>query len=57
MSFGALAIGMIILDKTNNANTTRTNRIIMLSVGFGCVAIGFFTTRMFIKIKMPNYLH
>lgn len=48
---------MIILDKTNNANTTRTNRIIMLSVGFGCVAIGFFTTRMFIKIKMPNYLH
>ncbi|KAI6182884.1 Oligosaccharyltransferase complex subunit [Aphelenchoides bicaudatus] len=54
--FSLTAIGMIILDKTNKAQTTRANRLILLSVGSACVAIGYLTTRTFIKIKMPGYL-
>ncbi|KAI6178169.1 Oligosaccharyltransferase complex subunit [Aphelenchoides besseyi] len=55
--FSLTAIGIIILDKANTANVSRNNRIVLLALGFGCAAIGFFTTRLFITIKMPGYLH
>jgi hypothetical protein len=52
--FSLTAIGMIILDKTNKAQVSRGNRIILLGIGAGCVAIGYMTTRMFIKVTIYN---
>ncbi|KAE9555327.1 hypothetical protein FO519_001486 [Halicephalobus sp. NKZ332] len=49
-------VGFIVLDNCNNPMTTKNNRIMMLSLGFGCVLIGYLTTRMFMRIKLPDYL-
>uniref|UniRef100_A0A7E4WAU2 Oligosaccharyltransferase complex subunit n=1 Tax=Panagrellus redivivus TaxID=6233 RepID=A0A7E4WAU2_PANRE len=49
-------LGFIILDRCNNPLTSKNNRIMMLSLGFACVIIPFLTTRMFMRIKLPDYL-
>ncbi|KAI1713856.1 OST3 / OST6 family, transporter family domain-containing protein [Ditylenchus destructor] len=54
-SFGA--IGFIILDLCNNPLTSKNNRIMLLGLGFSCVLISFMTTRMFMKMKLPDYMN
>lgn len=55
--FSLGGLGFVILDKCNNPLTPKLNRIMMLGVGFACVLIGYCATRMFMRIKMPSYLH
>lgn len=50
-------VGFIILENCNNPNTSKNNRLIMLGIGFGCVIMGYLITRMFMRIKLPDYLH
>ncbi|VDN03500.1 unnamed protein product [Thelazia callipaeda] len=54
--FSLGGLGFIILDKCNNPLTPKLDRIMMLGLGFASVLIGFLSTRMFMKIKMPSYL-
>jgi hypothetical protein len=49
-------MGFVILENCNNPLTSKNNRVMMLSLGFGMVLIGFLTTRMFMRIKLPDYL-
>jgi hypothetical protein len=51
-----LGIGLILLDKCNSPLTTKTNRMMLFSLGFGLFVVGFFTTRMFLRMKLPDYL-
>ncbi|VDD92925.1 unnamed protein product [Enterobius vermicularis] len=50
-------LGLIILDKCNDPLTPKLNRLMMLGFGFICVVIGYVATRIFMRIKMPSYLH
>ncbi|CAD5210034.1 unnamed protein product [Bursaphelenchus xylophilus] len=55
--FSLTAIGFIVLDKANSSQMGKKNRLIMLGVGIGLVAVGYSVTRLFMKIKMPSYLY
>ena len=50
-------IGFIILDNCNHPLTSKNSRNMLLGVGFSCVLIAFFTTRMFMQMKLPDYLN
>ncbi|KAL7071763.1 hypothetical protein ACQ4LE_008596 [Meloidogyne hapla] len=49
-------IGLILLDKCNSPLTTKSNRMMLFFLGFGLFVVGFFTTRMFMRMKLPDYL-
>lgn len=49
-------LGFVILDLCNSPLMPKLNRTMMLGLGFSCVLIGFFATRMFMKMKLPGYL-
>ncbi|VDN58330.1 unnamed protein product [Dracunculus medinensis] len=55
--FSLGGIGFIILDNCNNPLTPKLNRIMMLGLGFACILISFFATRLFMRIKLPYYMH
>uniref|UniRef100_A0A183C9B2 Oligosaccharyltransferase complex subunit n=1 Tax=Globodera pallida TaxID=36090 RepID=A0A183C9B2_GLOPA len=50
-------IGIVILDKCNQPLTSKNNRMMLFGLGFSLLCIGFFTTRMFMKMKLPDYLN
>jgi len=54
--FSLGGVGFIILDKCNNPLTSKNNRLMLLGLGFASVLLSFFTARMFMKIKLPDYL-
>ncbi|KAL3079865.1 hypothetical protein niasHS_014147 [Heterodera schachtii] len=49
-------LGIIILDKCTHPLTAKNNRMMLFGLGFSLLCIGFFTTRMFMKMKLPDYL-
>ena len=49
-------IGLILLDKCNGPMTTKTNRMLLFGLGFGLFLVGFFTTRAFMRMKLPDYM-
>lgn len=51
------SLGFVILDKTHDPFMPRLNRILLLSIGFLCIIIPFFTSWIFMRMKLPGYLH
>ncbi|CAF1519221.1 unnamed protein product, partial [Didymodactylos carnosus] len=51
--FSLGGIGFILLDLTNKPSMPKLNRILMLLCSFIFILIAFFTTKIFIRIKMP----
>ncbi|GAB6024613.1 hypothetical protein CHUAL_009756 [Chamberlinius hualienensis] len=49
-------LGFVILDQTHNPTTPKLNRILLISVGYLCVLVSFFTCWLFMKIKLPGYM-
>ncbi|XP_077290765.1 oligosaccharyltransferase complex subunit OSTC [Arctopsyche grandis] len=54
--FSMGGLGFIILDQTHNPSTPKLNRILLISVGFICILVSFFTTWIFMRMKLPGYL-
>nr|XP_046919090.1 bromodomain-containing protein 3-like [Dermatophagoides farinae] len=50
------AIDFVILDKTHQPNTRKLNRIFLISIGFALILVSFFTTWIFMRMKLPGYL-
>lgn len=50
-------LGFIIMDKTHDgAGKAKLNRLLLNSMGFLFILVSFFTTWMFMRIKLPGYL-
>ncbi|XP_053607764.1 oligosaccharyltransferase complex subunit ostc-A [Plodia interpunctella] len=54
--FSLGGLGFIILDRTDNPSTPKLNRILLVSVAFLCILVSFFTTWIFMRMKLPGYL-
>ncbi|KOB74573.1 Oligosaccharyltransferase complex subunit ostc-A-like protein [Operophtera brumata] len=54
--FSLGGLGFIILDMTHNPSTPKLNRILLISVAFICILVSFFTTWIFMRMKLPGYL-
>ncbi|XP_075991893.1 oligosaccharyltransferase complex subunit ostc-A [Anticarsia gemmatalis] len=54
--FSLGGVGFIILDRTHNPSTPKLNRILLISVAFLCIIVSFFTTWIFMRMKLPGYL-
>jgi len=50
------SLGFLILDKTHDPLMPRLNRILLISIGFLCIIVSFFTTWIFMRMKLPGYL-
>lgn len=50
-------IGFIIMDVSSNAlRKTKLNRLLLSSMGFIFILVSFFTTWLFMRMKLPSYL-
>ncbi|CAH2065905.1 unnamed protein product, partial [Iphiclides podalirius] len=54
--FSLGGLGFIIMDRTHNPSTPKLNRILLISVAFLCILVSFFTTWIFMRMKLPGYL-
>ncbi|XP_045471224.1 oligosaccharyltransferase complex subunit ostc-B [Harmonia axyridis] len=54
--FSMGGLGFIILDHIHSPLTPKLNRLLITAVGFICVLISFFTTWIFMRMKLPGYL-
>lgn len=50
------SLGFLILDKTHDPLMPRLNRILLISIGFLCIIVSFFTTWIFMRMKLPYVL-
>ncbi|KAI1289274.1 Oligosaccharyltransferase complex subunit ostc-B [Halotydeus destructor] len=50
------ALGFILLDRTQSDGMPRFNKIMLTSIGFICIIVSFFTTWIFMRMKLPGYL-
>lgn len=55
--FSMGGLGFIILDHIHSPLTPKLNRTLITAVGFICVFISFFTTWIFMRMKLPGYLN
>nr|CAG4644418.1 EOG090X0H7R [Lepidurus arcticus] len=46
-------LGYVILDQTHSPSTPRLNRLLLIFVGFACILVSFFTTWIFMRMKLP----
>ncbi|XP_075161605.1 putative oligosaccharyltransferase complex subunit CG9662 [Haematobia irritans] len=49
-------IGFIIMDQTHTLGKTKLNRLLLSSMGFIFILVSFFTTWLFMRMKLPSYL-
>ncbi|XP_061394622.1 putative oligosaccharyltransferase complex subunit CG9662 [Musca vetustissima] len=50
-------IGFIIMDLSSNTlGKTKLNRMLLSSMGFIFILVSFFTTWLFMRMKLPSYL-
>ncbi|XP_055376966.1 putative oligosaccharyltransferase complex subunit CG9662 [Condylostylus longicornis] len=49
-------LGFIIMDNSNGPGKTNLNRILLTSMGFLFILVSFFTTWIFMRMKLPGYL-
>ncbi|XP_013114758.2 putative oligosaccharyltransferase complex subunit CG9662 [Stomoxys calcitrans] len=49
-------IGFIIMDQTHTPGKTKLNRLLLSSMGFIFILVSFFTTWLFMRMKLPSYL-
>lgn len=54
--FSLGGLGFIILDHIHTPTSPQLNRLLMTGVGFICVLVSFFTTWIFMRMKLPGYL-
>lgn len=54
--FSLGGLGFIILDNIHTTTTPKLNRLLITAVGFICVLVSFFTTWIFMRMKLPGYL-
>lgn len=54
--FSMGGLGFIILDHIHSTTTPKLNRLLITAVGFICVLVSFFTTWIFMRMKLPGYL-
>lgn len=47
------ALGFVILDKTHSPTTPKLNRMFLVSIGFTLIIVSFFTTWIFMRMKLP----
>ena len=47
------ALGFIVLDKTHDPLMPKLNRILLITIGFICIIVSFFTTWIFMRMKLP----
>ncbi|KAF0305750.1 Oligosaccharyltransferase complex subunit ostc-A [Amphibalanus amphitrite] len=46
-------LGFILLDRTHNPATPRSNRMMLIGVGFSCILVSFACCFTFMRIKLP----
>ncbi|KAJ4449439.1 hypothetical protein ANN_00838 [Periplaneta americana] len=46
-------LGFVVLDHTHSPSTPKLNRILLISVGFLCILVSFFTCWIFMRMKLP----
>nr|AGM32174.1 DC2-like protein [Coptotermes formosanus] len=49
-------LGFVVLDHTHSPSTPKLNRVLLISVGFLCILVSFFTCWIFMRMKLPGYL-
>ncbi|KAI8126746.1 putative oligosaccharyltransferase complex subunit CG9662 [Lucilia sericata] len=49
-------LGFIIMDQTHAPGKTNLNRLLLTSMGFIFILVSFFTTWLFMRMKLPSYL-
>ncbi|XP_017784662.1 PREDICTED: oligosaccharyltransferase complex subunit ostc isoform X1 [Nicrophorus vespilloides] len=54
--FSMGGLGFILLDQIHSPLTPKLNRLLITAVGFICVLVSFFTTWIFMRMKLPGYL-
>ncbi|CAG9825264.1 unnamed protein product [Phaedon cochleariae] len=54
--FSMGGLGFIVLDHIHTTSTPKLNRLLITAVGFICVLVSFFTTWIFMRMKLPGYL-
>eukprot|EP00741_Cyanophora_paradoxa_P007513 tig00001154_g7267.t1 len=50
-------LGFIFLDWSNNKLTSQRNRYLLLLSGILCIAVAYNLCLLFLRIKIPGYLH
>ncbi|XP_034667072.1 putative oligosaccharyltransferase complex subunit CG9662 [Drosophila subobscura] len=50
-------LGFIIMDQTHAPGKTNLNRLLLTAMGFIFILVSFFTTWLFMRMKLPSYLH
>lgn len=49
-------LGFIIMDQTHIPGKTNLNRFLLTAMGFIFILVSFFTTWLFMRMKLPSYL-
>ncbi|XP_017075401.1 putative oligosaccharyltransferase complex subunit CG9662 [Drosophila eugracilis] len=49
-------LGFIIMDQTHSPGKTNLNRLLLTAMGFIFILVSFFTTWLFMRMKLPSYL-
>jgi len=49
-------LGFVLLDQTNNPQTPKLNRMLIIGSGLVFVLVAFFACRIFMRMKLPGYL-
>ncbi|EDV57612.1 putative oligosaccharyltransferase complex subunit CG9662 [Drosophila erecta] len=49
-------LGFIIMDQTHTPGKTNLNRLLLTAMGFIFILVSFFTTWLFMRMKLPSYL-
>ncbi|KAE8746973.1 hypothetical protein FOCC_FOCC006393 [Frankliniella occidentalis] len=50
-------LGFIVLNQTHSPSTPKFNRLLLIAVGFLFVIVAFCSCWIFMRIKLPGYLH
>jgi len=50
-------LGFILLDQTHSSGMPKLNRMMLQLIGFSCLLVSFSCCWIFMKMKLPGYLH
>ncbi|XP_018320504.1 oligosaccharyltransferase complex subunit ostc [Agrilus planipennis] len=54
--FSIGGLGFVILDHVHSPLAPKLNKLLLTAVGFICILVSFFTTWVFMRMKLPGYL-
>lgn len=55
-TIGGLGFIIISMDQTHSPGKPKLNRILLTGIGFIFILVSFFTTWIFMRMKLPGYL-